>query len=66
MPLLGAGADPGIWEKGGTTYCFFRTAASLETRASPKKADKRGGGGGGLRHFFPERHLRQGGGGGGK
>ena len=32
---------------GGTTYCFFRTAASLETRASPKRADKRGMGGGG-------------------
>ena len=42
-----SGADPGIWERGGTTYCFFRTTASLETHASPKKADKRGGGGGG-------------------
>ena len=58
-----SGADPGIWERGGTTYCFFRTAASLETRASPKKADKRGGGGGGDSDtFFPERHLRRGGG----
>ena len=50
---LGPPADPGIWERGGITYCFFRTAASLKTRASPKKADKQGGGGGGgLRHFF--------------
>ena len=58
---LNAGADPGIWERGGITYCFFRTAASIETRASPKKADKRGGGGT-LTLFFSERHLRQGGG----
>ena len=61
MILLDPPADPGIWERGGITYCFFRTAASLETCASPKKADKRGGGGG-LRHFFfSERHLRRGG-----
>ena len=50
----GAGADPGKKKGGGgTIHCFFRTAASLESRASPKKADERGGGGGGgaLRHF---------------
>ena len=39
---MGAGADPGFFKKGGTTHCFFRTAASLE---SPQKADERGGGG---------------------
>ena len=61
-----SGADPGIWEKGGAQHTiFFGTAASLETRASPKKADKRGGGGGDSdTFFFPERHLRRGGGGG--
>ena len=60
-----AGADPGIWERGGAQHTvFFRTAASLETRASPKKADKQGGGGGDSDTLFPERHLRRGGGGG--
>ena len=51
-----AGADPGFQKKRGgghNTLGFFRTAASLESRASPKKADERGvskgfkGGGGG-------------------
>ena len=53
-----SGADPGFKKRGGTTQFFFLTAASLESRASPKKADelmsvesraspKRGGGGGG-------------------
>ena len=59
-----AGADPGIWERGGTTYCFFGPPASLETRASPKKADKRGRGG--LRHFFFSGAPSTSGGGGGK
>ena len=36
---------------GGGLRHFFRTAASLESRASPKKADERGGGGG-LRHIL--------------
>ena len=60
------GADPGIWERGGTTYCFFRSAASLKTRASPKKADKRGGGGGGgTPTLFFQSAIYVGGGGGG-
>ena len=38
---------------GGTKHCLFvLTAASLESRASPKKALISGGGGGGLRPFF--------------
>ena len=58
----------------GTKHClFFLTAASLESRASPKKALISGGRGrGGLRPFFSERHQRResrksqtGGGGGG-
>ena len=47
---------------GGTIHCFFRTAASLESRASPKKADERGGGGGGggtPTLCFSERHQRR-------
>ena len=41
-----AGVDPGFKKRGrGHNTLFFRTAASLESRASPKKADERGGGG---------------------
>ena len=48
--LPGSGADPGLKKGGGHNTLFFsRTTASLESRASPKKADERGEG---LRHFF--------------
>ena len=45
MLLLPSGADPGIKKRGGTPTLFLWTAASLKSRASPKKADERGGGG---------------------
>ena len=45
MHQFASGADPGI-KKRGHSDTFFWTAASLESRASPKKADERGGGGG--------------------
>ena len=50
-----------IQDLGHTHGFFFRTAASLESRASPKKADEGGGGGGGgdSDTFFPERHQRR-------
>ena len=39
------GADPGFKKGGGhNTQFFLRTAASLKSRASPKKADEREGG----------------------
>ena len=45
-PIFQAGADPGFKKGGGTTHWGVfsdRRAASLESRASPKKADERGG-----------------------
>ena len=38
--------------------CLVTAVASLESPASPEKADERGGGGDSV-HFFPERHLRR-------
>ena len=44
----GSSANPKrILGEGDTLGFFSRSAASLESRASPKKADERGGGGGG-------------------
>ena len=55
--LPGSGADPGFKKRGAQHTVFSRTTASLESRASPKKADERGEG---LRHFFfSERHQRR-------
>ena len=44
----GADFAPGPY----TVIFFFRSAASLESRASPEKADGRGGGGGGTLTLF--------------
>ena len=38
---------------GDTLFVFSRSAASLESRARPEKADELGGGGG-LQHFFSD------------
>ena len=64
--------EPNVWwyPRGGSRNLrkggqFFRTAASLETRASPKKADKQGGGGTPTL-FFRSAIYVGGGGGGGK
>ena len=43
IELCITGADPGFKKRGAQHTVFFRTAASLESRASPKKADERGG-----------------------
>ena len=39
-------------------HYLFRSAASLESRASPKKADERGGGGGTPTHTHTHTHTQ--------